>query len=357
MDVTVEGGLKYRLGLDLGTNSIGWAAVKLDERDSPYGILDMGVRIFSDGRNPKDGSSLAVQRRVPRGQRRRRDRYLQRRADLLDALVACGLMPPDEDARRALARLDPYALRARALDQPITPFELGRAIFHLDQRRGFKSNRKAEQSSDETGPVKEGAEALNKQLSASKARTLGEFLYQRCRQGEPVRFRNLGAGSAAKYEFYPTRQMFLDEFHKIREAQEPHQTLRADQWDSLERIIFDQRPLKPVDPGRCLLEAGEWRAARALPVAQASRMLQEVNNLKVRVGIEPERLLDADERARALQRLRSGKDIKISIGKEDKAAKPTGDLGLPSGTTFNLARGGRKEIKCDETAARLMKRG
>ena len=357
MSAAANGSFKYRLGLDLGTNSIGWAAVKLDEHDRPRGTLDMGVRIFSDGRNPKDGSSLAVQRRVPRGQRRRRDRYLQRRADLLDALVACGLMPPDEDARQNVARLDPYALRARALDQPITPFELGRAIFHLDQRRGFKSNRKAEQSSNETGPVKEGAEALNKQLSASKARTLGEFLYQRRRQGEPVRFRNLGAGSTAKYEFYPTRQMLLDEFHQIRSAQEQDHALRADQWDSLENIIFYQRPLKPVDPGWCLLEEGERRAARALPVAQEFRMLQEINNLKVRVGHEPERPLNDDEQARALKRLRSGKDIALRKGRDEKAASPTRDLGLPSGAVFNLARGGRNAIKGDETAVRLIKRG
>ena len=44
--------VKYRLGLDMGTNSIGWAAVKLDTDDKPCGILDMGVRIFPDGRNP-----------------------------------------------------------------------------------------------------------------------------------------------------------------------------------------------------------------------------------------------------------------------------------------------------------------
>ena len=67
----------------------------------------MGVRVFSDGRNPQDKQSLAVQRRVPRGQRRRRDRYLQRRADLLDALVACGLMPPDENARKVVRSLIP----------------------------------------------------------------------------------------------------------------------------------------------------------------------------------------------------------------------------------------------------------
>ena len=218
MDATLKEDSKYRLGLDLGTNSIGWAAICLDGDENPSGILDMGVRVFPDGRNPQDKQSLAVQRRIPRGQRRRRDRYLRRRADLLDELAACGLMPPDDDTRRIVQRLDPYKLRARALDHAVTPFELGRALFHLNQRRGFKSNRKADEDNGESGAVKYAAEALNKQMMASGARTLGELLYSQRNAGKATRFRNLSATGNAKYEFYPTREMFGDEFDLIRAA-------------------------------------------------------------------------------------------------------------------------------------------
>src|SRR5690349_4840136 len=71
--------IKYRLGLDLGANSIGWCALRLADDGTPCGLLDMGVRVYPDGRNPKDGSSLAAQRRGPRAMRRNRDRYLRRR--------------------------------------------------------------------------------------------------------------------------------------------------------------------------------------------------------------------------------------------------------------------------------------
>ncbi|MCY3749622.1 MAG: type II CRISPR RNA-guided endonuclease Cas9 [Chloroflexi bacterium] len=81
-------------------------------------------------------------------------------------------------------------------------------------------------------------------------------------------------------------------------------------------------------------------------VAQEFRLLQEVNNLRIRVGIEPERQLNTEERARALERLRSGKDINL--------AKPTRDLKLPSQTAFNLSRGGRSIVKRDETTDRLI---
>ena len=93
----------YRLGLDLGTNSIGWAAIRLNDASEPCGILDMGVRVFPDGRQAKTELSNAVTRRMARGARRRRDRYQKRRADLLRRLTDYGLMPADEDERKALA--------------------------------------------------------------------------------------------------------------------------------------------------------------------------------------------------------------------------------------------------------------
>ena len=55
--------MAWRLGGDLGTNSLGWCAIKLDAQGAPVGILAMGSRIFSDGRDPKSKQSLAVDRR------------------------------------------------------------------------------------------------------------------------------------------------------------------------------------------------------------------------------------------------------------------------------------------------------
>src|SRR6266511_5002154 len=101
--------MAYRLGLDLGTNSIGWAIFKLDESipPKPIDLIRLGVRVFPDGRNPKDGSSLAVMRRGPRQQRRRRDRYLRRRQRFMDAMIELGIMPAAENDRKALVNLNP----------------------------------------------------------------------------------------------------------------------------------------------------------------------------------------------------------------------------------------------------------
>lgn len=163
----------YRLGVDLGANSIGWHAVRLDEDGFPIGILDAGVRILSPneeaGRDPKSKASLAADRTLARSMRRNRDRKLLRKSDLLVELVAQGLMPQEESDRKALESLDPYRLRAEALDKPVPLFHLGRALFHLHQRRGFKSNRKTDKGDAEAGQIRQGIDRLQEALNAERA--------------------------------------------------------------------------------------------------------------------------------------------------------------------------------------------
>ena len=103
----------YRLALDLGSTSLGWAIFRLNEQHAPIAIIKAGVRIFSDGRNPQDGASLAVTRRLARGMRRRRDRLLKRKARMMNKLVEYGFFPVDKAARKELEGLNPYELRAR----------------------------------------------------------------------------------------------------------------------------------------------------------------------------------------------------------------------------------------------------
>src|SRR5215471_15562140 len=80
----------YRLGLDLGSNSLGWFIVWLEragDRHKPIGLGPGGVRVFPDGRDPQSGTSNAVDRRTARSARRRRDRCVDRRTRLMEELI------------------------------------------------------------------------------------------------------------------------------------------------------------------------------------------------------------------------------------------------------------------------------
>ena len=339
--------MPYRLGLDIGANSIGWCAIALDEEGRPAGVLDAGVRIYPDGRNPKDGTSLAAARRLPRAMRRNRDRYLRRRRKLLATLTAAGLMPGDEAGRKATAALDPYALRAQALERRLAPNEFGRVIFHLNQRRGFKSNRKTDRGSNsETGLIRIAARDLEAELVGKGHPTLGSFLAARHGKREPVRIRLAGSGKTAAYPFYPLREMVEAEFDAICNAQSsfgfgmPQETR-----ERLRRIVFHQRPLRDPPVGRCWLEPGEFRGFRAMPTAQAFRIAQELSNLRISEPGMPERPLGDAEREKLRGTLLRGRSLSF-----DQVRK---QLKLASDADFNIATLRKDELQGAETANRL----
>lgn len=161
--------MDYILGLDLGATSLGWSVVELGSDGVPLRLERMGVRIFSDGRDSKTKEPLAVARRTARGMRRRRDRYVMRRETLMNKLIKYGLMPENESERKALERLNPYELRVKGLDEKLPPYELGRALFHINQRRGFKSNRKTDRKNDEAGAMKSAIKDLTEKMTESGA--------------------------------------------------------------------------------------------------------------------------------------------------------------------------------------------
>lgn len=212
--------MRYRLGLDIGSTSIGWCMIRLNQADEPVAIIRMGVRIFSDGRNPKDGSSLAVTRRQARQMRRRRDRLLKRKARLLSALIRLGFFPEDPTYRKELTKLDPYILRKKGLYQALTGPEFARALFHINQRRGFLSNRKTDRKDNDSGALKKAIKDLRDKLQQENCQTLGEWLANRHEQGQSVRARLRGNTQKDKaYDFYADRAMIEHEFDTLWDKQ------------------------------------------------------------------------------------------------------------------------------------------
>ena len=333
-----------RLGLDIGTNSIGWWLYKTDSQGAITSHIDGGVRLFGDGRNPKSGQSLAVARREARSARRRRDRYLQRRADLMKAMSEAGLMPKDEGERKSLEKLDPYSLRALGLTEKLSLHELGRALFHINQRRGFKSNRKTDGKDNEGGKIKEGAARLDIAMMSKKAKTYGEFLHKRRLEDPdtPVRTR-LGIvkatdGSESQgYNFYPTRALFEKEFEQLWDTQAEYypDLLSQELRDKIWQTIFFQRPLRAPKVGLCLFEE-EPRLAKAHPVFQELRLYQTINALRLRDEGGYERELTLDER-----------DALIMFARKKKKATFAGlrkTIKVPKTQHFTLEHGNRKDI-------------
>ncbi len=75
--------MNYKLGLDMGASSIGWAIVELDKNNKPQSLKDLGVRIFSDSRDAKSKTPDSVKKRMAKGARVSRDKRLMRTLGLI----------------------------------------------------------------------------------------------------------------------------------------------------------------------------------------------------------------------------------------------------------------------------------
>lgn len=338
-----------RLSLDLGSSSLGWALFELEEdergRPRPVGLIDLGVRLFTDGRDPKAGESLGKLRREPKAMRRNRDRRLQRRRHLLALLTEAGLLPPEGQERDTLVEASPYELRAKAAQEEVSLHQLGRIVWQLHQRRGFKSNRKADnggkKDDDDSGKIAMGAERLRTLLREEGHSTVGAFMAERQQavrpeDRDPVRIRLNGQGAKASYEFYPQRAMLEEEFEIIWAKQaERHPELKDELKERIGDALFFQRPLKPVLPGRCTFYPDEYRMPRSRELAQEFVVLSQLGSLRIDAS-DGERPLFPEEREKLSAPLIQGK--RLTWNQVRKA------LGIGGAARINLQDGGEKAL-------------
>ncbi|MDX1250871.1 MAG: type II CRISPR RNA-guided endonuclease Cas9 [Gammaproteobacteria bacterium] len=340
--------MHYRLALDMGSTSVGWCMIRLNANNEPVAIIRMGVRIFSDGRNPEDGSSLAVTRRNARQMRRRRDRLLKRKERMQSALTKLGFFPQDENQRRALVNLDPYALRKKGLYEALSGPEFARALFHINQRRGFLSNRKTDKKDSDSGVLKKAIRDLREKLARESCQTLGEWLAKRHEARLSVRARLRGKTQKDKaYDFYADRAMIEHEFDTLWAKQSSLNPVLFNDAarDEIKDVLLHQRPLKPVRPGRCTLLPDEERAPLALPSTQRFRIYQEVNHLRLLSRDLREQKLTLEQRNRVVDLLERQGDVRFT-----KILKV---LNLPGTTKFNLEDIKRDRLKGNATSAAL----
>ena len=304
------------LGIDTGTNSLGWAIV--EKQADEYHLLDKGVNIFQEGVKIEKGieSSKAAERTAHKAARVRNYRIKLRKIRLLRILSDAHLCPPLSKAELSAWRLKkeypknelfmqwqstddesektPYAYRHKCLHDcldfsSITDrYILGRAFYHMIQRRGFLSNRK-DQSADDTGKVKESISNLTQEMHDAGYEYLGDYFYSLYNKGEKIR------------NHYTARnEHYLAEFKAICEKQDLDKNLGPEVVRQIEKAIFDQRPLKSQkgQVGKCVFEKNKTKCPTSHPMYEEFRMLFFINNIKIQTPNDDAlRPLSAEERA------------------------------------------------------------
>ncbi|MBF2755519.1 MAG: type II CRISPR RNA-guided endonuclease Cas9 [Gammaproteobacteria bacterium AqS3] len=316
---------KWILGIDGGTNSLGWAAVGRNERSQPSDIIRAGVQIFADPLVDK-GEPSARERSAARRMRRLVGRRQARRDELRTKLRALGLLPDTHDNELSSRGLE---FRAKLIDETAEEVAGGRfnpgwvvgyALCSLNVRRGFKSTRKERsagagksKSNDDAGKV---LEAIKSTREVRGGLTHGQHLYQRLLDEKTTRSR---PGSDGYNETFPNRDDIASEFDQIMEAvKSEFKNITDDDIAAMRSLILDQRQGVAPPRGICSFMPAEQRGYKASPIIERFRMMQEVGNISWIDSMgEVQRMVEyVDVRDELISHLRTKKSMTVgALGK------------------------------------------
>lgn len=380
---------KIKLGLDIGTNSIGWTVV--EKEDGVYEFLkkedknrdlipSKGSYIFSKSVDANENSK-ASERRGFRGSRRRIDRIRLRKIATLKVLDEFRLCPKFDEGElnrwknkkvypcgndkfiewqrtgkkngnsQTEKLKQPYYLRHLAatkegmMETENGKLQLGRAFYHLSQRRGYLSNSEDEQSDDKidlfksdvlnllensigSGDFKvpyevivdlyksdDKVKKLNSKISKELKKevileNIKSFIITEFNKPENLGKVMSGIGKLSnEMEGFPTMGCYFYSIYNIVNKEsglinkirglythrDNHylaefnyickiQNITGDLKDKLQNAIFYQRPLKSQKGlvAKCTLEPKRKRIATSHPLFEEFRMWESINRIKIK---------------------------------------------------------------------------
>ena len=294
------------IGIDGGIATIGWAVLDIDTEAGQLTIPGAGVRTFDAPETAEKRTPTNAVRRLHRGQRRVIRRRRQRMNEIRALFCDAGLLPTAKSDALAMKGLNPWKLRAEALERVLTGAELAVVLGHIARHRGFKSNAKRDagaNAADETSKMKKAIAATQERLQGY--RTVGEMF-----EKDPAfqdRKRNRGDFS---------RSILRDdqgsEVRRIFEEQRRRGNPTASEalQEDFTRAAFFQRPLQDSEHmvRRCPFEPTEMCAARRSYGFEMFRLLSRLATISLSADGRDIRL-DADQIARIAEDFGAAKGI------------------------------------------------
>jgi CRISPR-associated endonuclease Csn1 len=300
------------LGIDGGIASVGWALLDLDHDASALTIVAAGVRTFDAPETAKERTPTNAVRRLHRGQRRVIRRRRQRMNQIRRLFHEAGLLPNAASDALGQKGLNPWRLRAEALERPLTGTELAVVLGHIARHRGFKSNAKrdaAANAADETSKMKKAIAATQERLQGY--RTVGQMF-----DADPAfrdRKRNRGDFTRSILradQESEVRKIFAEQ--RRRGSRLASEALEED----FSRTAFFQRPLQDSEHmvGSCPFEPKENRTARRSYAFEMFRLLSRLATISLSAA---------------------GQDVRLDSGQINRIAE---DFGKTKGISYKAVR-------------------
>lgn len=275
--------MKYRIGLDIGIGSVGWAVVSAEEAGHLARIEDFGARIFESGEDPQSSESLCKKRRGFRGDRRLTRRRKHRKELLKNHLLNIGFLNATfEDELAECRNADVYQLKVKGLDEKLNPAELYKCLALTCNHRGYLEFYEPEESDKEAGENLRAANRFESDFRESGKRTVSEYLLDCFSVNGFVKYRNRSGGDVP--HLLIRRDLLKQEITQILLCQKRfYPCWNENNITRALEIIFAQRdfedgPGNPDDPtrryhgfletlGKCPFYKGDLRGFRGTVIS------------------------------------------------------------------------------------------
>lgn len=290
-----------KLGIDLGSSSLGWTLRDGDE------FIKKGVITFESGMTKGQGgyTSPTRDRREARSKRRLIQARKYRKWELLKVLIGkyaplsleeleewskykkgqTRKFPENVNFKKWLAcdftyqkggtkYKSPYELRVKVLDSKLNQHELGRILYHLVQRRGYKD-------------IGETDKETQNQIDRRDESGLKKALENNRTLGEALKKEFLDKSKRARNE-YPFRNEYEMELFEIFKAQNfdtsvaENGTFNDNFVNIVRKSIIWQRPLRSQKGtiGKCTLETNALKSPLSHPIFEIYRAWSFINTIK-----------------------------------------------------------------------------
>jgi CRISPR-associated endonuclease Csn1 len=325
------------LGLDIGISSIGFCLIKQKNDDITPQIKDSGVYLFNSAEEPKSGRSLALPRRIARGQRRRLERRKRRLKKVRNLFIKQGLI---SRVAELSSKVSPWELRSLAVKEStgnnekiLNGLELAQVLYSIAKYRGYhnqfskgdieneevdsqeqsKTTSQSKENDTDDKELKDKQQMLKGLLSLKEEfikkkkryKTIGSYLYQ----NYGVKYEKI-RNSSGEYKRTILRKLLIDEvntlfneqikrIYKLNSELERFKKLelfKEDFQNEYLKVLQFQRSIRGIGEmiGDCDYETGKKRACRASYSAEKYIVLERLNNLEIK-GVDSPRKLTKPE--------------------------------------------------------------
>ncbi|QDF28547.1 type II CRISPR RNA-guided endonuclease Cas9 [Halarcobacter anaerophilus] len=329
--------MKYTLGIDIGTSSLGLNVNELDRNNDSKNIFYTADYIFGEPVINNKGKYITKNKEKSSNQLEQRQHERQNRRKKAIYYLAKDIGIKEEDIKDIQFNEDILEIRAKAYKEKISLPKFFAVMVNISKNRGYSGRLKKEDRG-----LGELFAQTNEKIQEFNAKTIGELKFKLVKEQGSKILSHVKKNNVEGTFF--RREQIEEEFDLILQEQLKHYSILKEKtkypckndsehnlviYKKLKAIIFFQRPIKwdKDSIGNCNIYENEKVVSRSSILFEKYRALQLLNNLEFTDNTK----IDIKDFSKGIDLLNGFKEKSVTkflkeLGYENKTLKNNGNI-------------------------------